>query len=57
MLCSSAGAGDILMLRFENKREGEFGCEPRIKSRDGAFDSPINQCQTSAKTCSDPGAE
>lgn len=50
-------AGDILMLWFENKREGQFGCEPRIKNQNGAADAPINQCQTSAKTCSDPVAE
>lgn len=57
LLCSSVVAGDILMLWFEHKREGYFGCEPRIKSQNGAADSPINQCQTSKKTCSAPAAE
>lgn len=49
LLCSSAVAGDILMLYFEDEREGQFGCEPRIKNQNGAADSPVNQCQTSKR--------
>lgn len=33
LLCTSAGVGDILMLWFEHKREGQFGCESRMKNQ------------------------